>query len=51
MQTLYGNFLHKNYVRSNYSNRTVIHVNHTKIFLYGNFYHEIFLHENKTNLR
>ena len=50
MQKLYENFLHKIfYTRSNYSNRTVIHVNHTKIFLYENFYHEKFLHENKAN--
>ena len=35
--------------RSNYSNRAVIYVNHTKIFLHENFYHENFLHENKVN--
>ena len=41
MQNLYGNFLHENFcTRSNYSNRTVIHVNYTKIFLHENFYHE-----------
>ena len=33
----------------NYSNRAVIYVNHTKIFLYKNFYHEKFLHKNKAN--
>ena len=38
---LYENFLHENfYTRSNYSNRAVIYVNHTKIFLHENFYHE-----------
>ena len=36
MQNLYENF----YTRSNYSNRAVIHVNNTKIFLHENFYHE-----------
>ena len=50
MQNLYENFLHeKFYTRSNYSNRVVIYINHTKIFLYENFYHENFLHENKVN--
>ena len=45
MQNLYESFLHKNFcMRSNYSNRAVIYVNHTKIFL-----HENFLHENKAN--
>ena len=44
------NFLTRKFcIRSNYSSRAVIHVNHTKIFLHENFYHEIFLHENKTN--
>ena len=50
MQNLYENFLHENfYTRSNYSNRAIINVNHTKIFLHENFYHENFLHENKAN--
>ena len=40
MKISYTNF----YIRSNYSNRAVIHVNHTKIFL-----HEKFLRENKVN--
>ena len=45
MQNLYENFLHENfYTRSNYSNRAIINVNYTKIFL-----HENFLHENKAN--
>ena len=47
MQNLYKNFLHEKFL--NYSNRAVIHVNHTKIFLHENFYHEIFLHKNKAN--
>ena len=48
MQNLYENFFHETfYTRLNYSNRAVIHVNHTKIF--KNFYHEKFLHENKAN--
>ena len=39
---LYENFLHKNfYTRSNYSNRAVIHINHTN-FYNGNLYHEKF---------
>ena len=50
MQKLYENFLHETfYTRSNYSNRAVIYVNHTKIFLHENFYHKKSLHENKAN--
>ena len=50
MQSLYENFLHEIFnQRSNYSNRAVIYVNHTKIFLHENLYHEKFLHENKAN--
>ena len=45
MQNSYENFLHENfYLRSNYSNRAVIYVNHTKIFLYKTFYHENFFY-------
>ena len=41
MQNLYENFAHETfYVSSNYSNRAVIYVNHTKIFLHENFYHK-----------
>ena len=44
------NFLHENFYKgSNYSNKAVIYINHTKIFLHKKFYHEIFLHENKAN--
>ena len=39
----------KFYIRSNYSNRAVIQVNHAKIFLHKNFYPENFLHKNKAN--
>ena len=36
--SLYEYFLHENfYIRSKYSNRAVIHINHTKIFLHENF--------------
>ena len=31
------------------TNRAVIYVNHTKIFLHENFYHEAFLHKSKAN--
>ena len=50
MQNLYENFLHENfYPRLNYSNRVIIHVNHTKIFLHENFITKIFLRKNKAN--
>ena len=43
IQNLYEYFLHENfYTRSNYSNRAVIHINHTKIFLHKNFILKIF---------
>ena len=45
MQKLYENF----YTRSNYSNRAVIYVNHTKIFFTQKFLSQNILHENKAN--
>ena len=44
---MYKNFLHETfYIRLNYSNKAVIHINHMKLFLYTKFYHENILHEN-----
>ena len=41
MQNLYAKFFHENfYTTLNYSNRAVIHVTDTNIFLHENFYHK-----------
>ena len=48
MQNLYKNFLYEfYYIRSNYSNTAVIHVNHMKIFLHGNFITKSFVQKIK----